>query len=258
MHTKRKISMVVTDLDGTLLRSDKTLSPYTLQTIRRIREMGIPFVVATARPRRAVRGFLPDFDFDGAAYHNGAVIYAGDTPLTGFPVPRPGELIRTLLRRDPKSRISLEWDDVLYSNFPADEIWPGADYTMTEDLAALPLSMANKVIVEAFTKQEEAEISALLPGELYAQLSENRIVMIMNRSAAKHCAVQQLAAHYGAPMADIVAFGDDYNDVEMLCQCGTGVAMRNALDEVKLCADHVCPSCDEDGVAKWLEENVLG
>jgi hydroxymethylpyrimidine pyrophosphatase-like HAD family hydrolase len=55
----------------------------------------------------------------------------------------------------------------------------------------------------------------------------------------------------------VVAFGDDYNDVEMLSECGIGVAMGNAIDECKAVADHICGDCDDDGMAKWLEKNLL-
>jgi len=54
-----------------------------------------------------------------------------------------------------------------------------------------------------------------------------------------------------------LAFGDDYNDIEMLRECGIGVAVDNAIYEAKVAADYACGGCDEDGVAKWLEVNVL-
>jgi len=55
----------------------------------------------------------------------------------------------------------------------------------------------------------------------------------------------------------MLAFGDDWNDIELLRNCGTGIAVANALNEAKAVADYVCASNDEDGVAKWLEEYVL-
>ena len=64
------IRMVVTDLDGTFLRSDKTISAYTAGVIRKLRQRGILFVAATARPVRAVKGVLPNFPLDGGIYHN--------------------------------------------------------------------------------------------------------------------------------------------------------------------------------------------
>lgn len=55
----------------------------------------------------------------------------------------------------------------------------------------------------------------------------------------------------------IAAFGDDMNDLEMVRNCGIGVAVRNAVEEVKRSADYICGSNDDDGVAKWIEEFIL-
>ena len=62
---------------------------------------------------------------------------------------------------------------------------------------------------------------------------------------------------FNVSLNEVAAFGDDRNDIEMLRICGIKVAVTNALDEVKAVADYVCGDCDEDGVAKWLEEYVL-
>ena len=55
----------------------------------------------------------------------------------------------------------------------------------------------------------------------------------------------------------IAAFGDDFNDIGMLRLCGTGIAMENAIEEVKGVADEVCASNEKDGVAEWIEKNLL-
>mgnify|MGYP002564311569 CR=1 FL=1 len=72
------IKMIVTDLDGTFLRTDKSVSAYSQQIIRQCREKGIVFVIATARPVRAVKSFLPFLSCDAAIYHNGAVVRLGE------------------------------------------------------------------------------------------------------------------------------------------------------------------------------------
>ena len=54
-----------------------------------------------------------------------------------------------------------------------------------------------------------------------------------------------------------VAFGDDVNDIDMVQRCGIGVAVSNAIDAVKEVADYICDSNDDDGVAKWIELNLL-
>jgi hydroxymethylpyrimidine pyrophosphatase-like HAD family hydrolase len=54
-----------------------------------------------------------------------------------------------------------------------------------------------------------------------------------------------------------MAFGDDYNDIEMLQRCGTGIAMENGIDEIKKISDYICGSNNKDGVARWIEKNIL-
>lgn len=54
-------------------------------------------------------------------------------------------------------------------------------------------------------------------------------------------------------MKNVIAFGDDHNDIEMLRECGVGVAVANAIDEAKAVADYICDTSDNDGLARWLE-----
>ena len=89
------------------------------------------------------------------------------------------------------------------------------------------------------------------------RLNARLIAMIMNRKASKWNGIRAIAESEGFAAAEVVAFGDDYNDEEMLRGCGRGIAMANALDVVKEAADEVCLSNEEDGVAKWIEENIL-
>jgi hydroxymethylpyrimidine pyrophosphatase-like HAD family hydrolase len=58
-------------------------------------------------------------------------------------------------------------------------------------------------------------------------------------------------------MNDVAAFGDDFSDVEMLNECGIGIAVANAIVEAKTTADYICDTNDNDGVAKWIEEKIL-
>jgi hydroxymethylpyrimidine pyrophosphatase-like HAD family hydrolase len=71
-------------------------------------------------------------------------------------------------------------------------------------------------------------------------------------------AVQEVMSHYEIGEDEVVVFGDDVNDLEMVRECKVGVAVMNAIDEVKAVAKHICESNEDDGVAKWLKKNVLG
>ena len=78
-----------------------------------------------------------------------------------------------------------------------------------------------------------------------------------NKHATKMRAIQELASYLGLMLENIAAFGDDFNDEEMLRRCGFGVAMGNAIPEVQAAANVICETNDNDGVAKWLEKNLL-
>jgi hypothetical protein len=81
--------------------------------------------------------------------------------------------------------------------------------------------------------------------------------MVMHRDATKSRAIAELAGIWGINRKEIAAFGDDFNDLDMFEYAGIGVAMSNAVSEAKAAADFICGSNDEDGVARWLEENII-
>jgi len=78
-----------------------------------------------------------------------------------------------------------------------------------------------------------------------------------NRDALKWNAIKAISEYYKVDTNEFIAFGDDYIDLEMLQKCGTGVAVENAVDGVKSAADYICESNDGDGVANWIEKNIL-
>ena len=114
-------------------------------------------------------------------------------------------------------------------------------------------------LIEGISSPDDiGRIAALLSPGLYVQRCEETLALVMARSATKLNGIRQVAAAHGIPLEHVAAFGDDVNDVEMLRACGVGVAVANALSEVRTAADCVCGANDEDGMARWLEENALG
>ena len=252
-----KAGMIVTDLDGTLLRDDKTISDFTIGVIKKYQSEGGIFVAATARPVRTAREYMKILNLNAGIFHNGAVIQEKGRKTGGYGVKNAGELVQSILERYPFSNIAVEAEDVLYANFDAGRLWPGAEYISCKTFAQLRGKTADKIIVEVASLSEMEKYKALLPDELYIQLSENKIGMIMNQSATKYHAISFLAERYHISMDDVIAFGDDYNDLEMIEKCGKGIAVSNALEIVKGVADGVCESNQKDGVARWIEGNLL-
>ncbi|MDR0948463.1 MAG: HAD family hydrolase, partial [Lachnospiraceae bacterium] len=156
------------------------------------------------------------------------------------------------------AKVAVEIDDKQYANYDPSEYWPGIVVTQVDDFNQLPKIDADKMIVWTKTAGDWRRMESMLPDDLYVLKDEGRSTgLIMHKNATKWNAIRLLAEKWSIDLSKIAAFGDDYNDIEMLQNCGVGVAVTNALDEVKAVANYICGSNDEDGVARWLEENVL-
>ena len=249
------IKMIVADLDDTLLRSDKSVSAYSAEVFNRCRELGIKVVFATARPIRAVDMLDTGIDYDAATYHNGAVISVGGQVVHNIGIP-PEDAKKLLLQAAALAEASAEINDTNYANFDAESLWPYSNHTLT-DFTDIPPEPADKLIFITTDSAKIAELESMFDDNLYWEISENQIVMVMNKNARKLNAVKVLAERFGVDMAEIAAFGDDYNDIELLRACGMGVAVENAIEEAKSAADFICAGNDSDGVARWLEAHIL-
>lgn len=249
------IKMIVTDLDRTLLRDDKTISDYTVAVLNHCREQGVKIVFATARPKNRIDIFPFINIADAVITDNGAAVYMDNkiTDSFGIPAAIAKPFVKRLVDALPNERISIEYPHLKIANFDKSELWL-ADIINDIDH---PLEIdAIKIVVNAGTEIYD-KVCGLLHEDIYAQLCEGRLILIMHRTATKWNAIQTVAAHFNISTDEIAAFGDDYNDVEMLRECGVGIAVDSALGEVKAVADYICDTNDNDGVAKWLEENVL-
>ena len=275
----QNIKMIATDLDRTILQprlpndKDSTISHYTAGILNKCRQNGIKIVFATARPKRVTLKFLDQIPADAVILHNGAVIYEGNEQIfhSGIAPDVTKNILNAISHDFPDVTLSVEIDDVFYANFEAEleEARNTWKYTIINELyECLPDKPAEKIIVglqsvnmlNMLTENPENVVKYFekyLPDNLYSEMDSGRFIMIMSREAVKAKAVKRLAERYGYDMGEIAAFGDDYNDVEMLKQCGTGVAVANAIDEAKAAADYICDTNENDGVAKWIEENLL-
>ena len=99
-------------------------------------------------------------------------------------------------------------------------------------------------------------LRSILPENTYLEIAEGTLGMIIHEDATKIKGVLAALSALGVRAEETAAFGDDLADIEMLRVCGFGVAVENALPEVKAAADFVTGANDADGVAKWLEGNA--
>lgn len=254
----KKIRLIACDLDRTLLREDKTLSPYTLSVLKRCRDLGLLFFPATARPPRTLEQLIPGLSYDGALCHNGGVaLFQGKIVWEqGIEPDLAAKLLLRFQAEFPGATISAEMGGELYANFPAETVWKDISYHRS-DFSDLPGCPAEKLILGLTSPEQVRRVESLLPPELYAQVAENTILMIQPKGVNKGAGLLALCERLSISPEETVSFGDDWNDIPLLQASGTGIAVENALPEVKAAADEVCLSNEKDGPAHWLEEQLL-
>ncbi|WP_158289339.1 Cof-type HAD-IIB family hydrolase [Paenibacillus flagellatus] len=255
-----KWAAIALDLDGTLLDSGKRVSERSLNALLACRERGVRLIVATARPPRTVARFLPETLLRECsfAYYNGALAVCRDEPAISFaeriPAPLSAEAIDFCLRRWPDAHLTMEADDEWFALGEADyaSAMNVVDGPTVIPLAEMKSRDATKLLLSG--SFDAAAIADRFRGRLNVVVTDGgRLVQIMSPRASKEAAVAKLCAKYGFTLADVVAFGDDFNDAGLLRDCGHGVAMGNAEEELKRLADEVAEHHDRDGVALVLE-----
>lgn len=253
------IQLIVSDLDRTLLRADKRISPYTAGVLAQCRERGILTAFATARPERATRVISRDFAPDFVIADNGALLLASGTLLSGayFVEETKNRLLSTLRDFPADWCITAETGQAQYTNRRT-EPWDAEDWNLIYcDYASLPTEPVTKISVQCpqpeFLREILKDFPELVlygnPGEDWYQISR--------RDVTKWTAVQALAERQGMISKNVAAFGDDGNDIAMLAGCGLGIAVENASDPVKAAADAVCLHHQQDGVARWIQAHIL-
>ncbi len=248
------IKMIITDLDDTLLRRDKTVSEYTADIFRRCKKAGIKTAFATARghPEKVAPMEL----FNGRIMCNGAVLTAdGITYRQTIPYHEARLLLLACIRRG--LHVSSQFDDMhYYSSSAVATVWPDISKWEVVDFSRHEID-AEKLNIADVTPEDAVFINQHMPDNAYLKVARDGLGMVMHKDATKSKTMTKLARIWNIPLSEIVAFGDDLNDIDLLNAAGIGIAMDNALAETKAAADYICGDCDNDGVAKWLEANVL-
>jgi HAD superfamily hydrolase (TIGR01484 family) len=258
--------LVASDVDGTLLDADGRPGARLLAVLDRMRESDVPLVLATGRPPRWI---LPVCDAIGqrglCVAANGAVLWDAGTDevlaATEFPRDVLAEVIDGLRAALPGAGLAVErvprpGVGEFCSEATFEHAWPNSDHVEvpTAELTAEP---AIKVLARRRGLSSDAMAAAVRDGlgdlvDVTFSASSG-LVECSVRGVTKAHGLAQAAAHLGVAAAEVVAFGDMPNDLEMLRWAGHGVAMGNAHPELALVADEVTARHDEDGVALVLE-----
>ena len=261
--TRPPIRLVASDIDGTLIRSDGTLSPRTIDVIDKL---PVPLVLVTGRPVRWLRQLYDQMaEPVPAICANGAVVYDPDTDEVLRAEPLDVDLLLDVSKRlrdaVPDVMLAVEVEDG--RSFRHDPSWPihwETDHRVQvigspEELTSVP---AVKLLARSATAEPDdflELVSRTLGGVAEAtRSSSTALVEISATGVTKAAGLAWLCEREGVTAAEVVAFGDMPNDIPMLAWAGRSVAMGNAHPAVREVADEVTRTNDEDGVARYLRE----
>ncbi|ETY75149.1 Cof-type HAD-IIB family hydrolase [Lactiplantibacillus fabifermentans] len=283
------ISIIASDMDGTLLNNEMTVSDFNAQAIRKAQQQGVHFIVSTGRRYSEAQPLLAAQGITAPLITlNGAEVYDASGKMLDM-VPITNTVARAIFHTLNAKGYYFEvvGNDGIYSNNKAKRIEeiahlltnlnPDTSFKIAVSLASARLELMDINYVDnydelladpkkhvmkiiTFSQDGPAKLQPLAD-ELLAKHSSLKItsssrsnIEINNINAQKGIAVERYANMLNTPMTDVMAIGDNNNDVSMLELAGTSYAMGNATTEVKQLASHITDTNVNDGVGKAILE----
>ena len=285
-----EIKLIAMDMDGTLLRKDNTISPYTIKVLKQVQKKGVRLALASGRSYTRLLSYAKQLEMDRYGGYlieiNGVAIYdlknkkryvKGRIPakkaqeifayFKQFNVEIIGNMDEGMYDYNPpcileeKKRYII--DHHMDKNHPltggafnflanAKKGYPDLRYIQEKEEI---VDDVNKISV-TYWPEEMAKVAQQakhdLGDEYWVGLTTNKWLEVLMPGVTKAYGLEKLSAYTKIPVAAMMAIGDGENDIEMLTYAGVGVAMENALDSVKEIADEITCSNMEDGVAKAI------
>ena len=262
-----KVDAIAFDLDDTLLRDDRSISPYTLSVLRRAADQGIRVIPASGRTRDSMRGFVEQIGCASCFIScNGAEVWSPDME----------QLMRELLDVPLAREVACFAEERgCYAQTYAGDCffynqqgqWADA-YAESSNLRGVYVGNLEAYIAEPTPKilmmdsparvaelMEEAR--AVFDGRVALTCSKPYFLEVNPLRATKGNALKWCAERFGFSMVNVMAFGDSLNDLSMLLAAGHGIAVANAREDVKAQVSALCGGNQEDGVARFIEQYAL-
>lgn len=264
--------IIALDIDGTLTNSQKELTPRTRYALIEAQKMGKKVVLASGRHPVGIYDIAKDLLVDQYGGYimafNGGQILDCSTGLTIVSKDFPQEYLSDILGVLKMSKLTVHtYDDKRiitggtlndYSNIEKDIL--KMEMVVVDDfMSAIPKKI-NKLLLSGEPTEIDRYNEILAKrydGLLDVYKSAPYFLEIMPFGVTKGSMLPMLLEKLELTREELVAFGDNYNDMTMIGFAGLGVAMGNAVEDVKKIANYVCESNDDDGVAKTVEKYIL-
>jgi Cof subfamily protein (haloacid dehalogenase superfamily) len=263
-----RIRLLISDVDGTLVRPDKQISAATVAAAQALRDAGVAFTLVSSRPPR---GMLPlvqmlRLDTPIAGFNGGVIADPQGRVIESHPLARKDARIAVelfesrpvetwvfadnlwLLRNPDGHYVPLERRTLGYDGTVVDSFEPYLD--RVEKIVAASADAAGLVALEN-------EINPLIAPDAHALRSQVYYLDVNHSRANKGNAVEALARHLGVPLSETAVIGDGSNDVPMFERAGFSIAMGQASAEVRARAMATTASNADDGLAAAVQRYIL-
>ncbi|WP_432587505.1 Cof-type HAD-IIB family hydrolase [Streptomyces sp. HD1123-B1] len=266
--------LIATDLDGTLLHDDKTVSDRTVEALAAAERAGIEVFFVTGRPARWMDVVSAHVHGHGLAIcANGAAVvdlHQGGRLIKVRPLDPAAALsaVTALRAAAPGTSFAVERTEGIFyePEYPPFHLDPGAVHAPAEKLLDDGFAHADQPIIKLLAHHPELAPDAFLTlgrsaaGEhgSFTRSSPTALLEISGTGVSKASTLEQCCAERGITAEEVVAFGDMPNDLEMLSWAGTSYAMANAHPDVLAATTHHTAANTEDGVAAVIERILAG
>lgn len=265
---KNQQYLIAIDLDGTLLRDDKTISSYSKDIIRKAKRAGHIVCIATGRPYRSSDLYYHQLDLDTPIVNfNGAFVHHPKNDAWGcYHTTLELEVVREIVEVAEKHdvhNILAEVLDEVYFHYHDEQLLDIFSMGNPEVSIGDLKNILRKDVTSILIHSDENNVEKIRQylSTVHAEVVDHRrwaapwhVIEIVKYGINKAEGLKKITSYYNIPQEQIIAFGDEDNDIEMLQYAGCGVAMGNAIPEVKAIADEETKTNEEDGVAKFLQE----
>ncbi len=265
----QEIKAIALDLDGTLLTSEKIITDETKKMLKIAQDKGIKIVLCTGRALKGVRPLLEELmlfsEDDVVITYNGGVIQKTKSQEILFQKAHTKEDVIYIYEETMKVQLPMNMLDLEYvyePDYPANrpsrypDIMGMLDFVKMNPKDLKDEQLLNKAIIcydEAILDENFSKLPSEFTTRFNCMKSRPILMEVLPKQVNKGQALIQLAQVLGIGIENIMACGDEENDIDMIKEAGFGVAMGNATPKVKAVADYITASNDEDGVAKAIE-----
>lgn len=278
-----KYKMLVSDMDYTLLNKEKMVSERNREAVRRAMEKGVHMVVATGRIYTSARVYAkllgvstPIIASNGAIIREAAFDSPVDTEKTIYKDVLSMEAVKEMVRLSRKYGLFCHFftEDTIYAEKLINVSLRYTEWNkflgeqdkvkikIVDDLERAfeedKVQILKSVVVDSDSEKIQGLRNDIVgTGIVSVSQSMKDNLEVMNRGVTKGNAVKMLAQLYGIDREEIIAIGDNENDISMIEYAGMGIAMGNAEESLKSVADHITGDYQEDGVAEAIERFIL-